>query len=57
MRPALVTYALKPPAAWDRADHEFVEAQRELPPSERVELLEPYLVGAFFFFFFLQEKP
>jgi hypothetical protein len=46
MRPALVTYALKPPAAWDRADHEFVEAQRELPPSERVELLEPYLVGA-----------
>jgi Reverse transcriptase (RNA-dependent DNA polymerase)/Ring finger domain len=44
-RPALVIYKPKPQAAWNRADYEFMEAQRLQPPSEREELLEPHLVG------------
>ena len=44
-RPALVIYKPKPQAAWTRADYEFMEAQRQQPPGEREELLEPHLVG------------
>jgi hypothetical protein len=43
--PALVTTAHKPRAAWNRSDYEFMEEQQQLPPSERRELMEPYLVG------------
>jgi exonuclease III len=44
-RPALVTTREKPRSAWDRADHDYVEEQKELPPAERRELLEPWLIG------------
>lgn len=44
-RPALVTTKPKPQAAWNRADLDFMEAQRQLPREERQEIVEPYLVG------------
>ena len=44
-RPALVVTKLKPRAAWDRADYNFAEEQRELPKADRRDLLEPWLVG------------
>ena len=43
-RPALVTHARKPQAAWNQDDYDFMEAHEQLPPGERQELLEPYLV-------------
>ena len=44
-RPALVTWKKKPKTAWLRADYEFAEDQRQLPPSHRKDILEPWLVG------------
>ena len=44
-RPALIITRRKPKTAWNRADYDFEEMQRDLPPVDRKELVEPWLVG------------
>ena len=46
-RPALVVTKPKPRSAWRRVDYEFFEAQRPLPPEERQDVEEPWLVGVY----------
>ena len=44
-RPALIMHQPKAREAWTRADLEFMAAQSALPPAQREDILEPYLVG------------
>ena len=46
-RPALVAFKPKPRSAWRRADYDFDEEQRKLPPADRREVEEPWLLGIF----------
>ena len=44
-RPALVQLLPKPQTAWLREDLQQHASQQQLPPSDRVGILEPWLVG------------
>ena len=44
--PALIRLKPKPKDAWLRSDFTFYEAQQLLPPAERRDIMEPWLVGS-----------
>ena len=46
-RPALVVERLWPRVHWLQRERDFAEAQRQLPPHQRRELTEPWLLGVY----------